>query len=212
VRQILAIDLGTDLLPALALGMEKPEPDVMSHPPRRRGARLIDNGLLMRSFLWLGMIEAVLCYIGFFAVYLFSGNWVFLQIPFTPPRFITVFDLTLTPEQAQLMAITVFHAGVVLSQVGNAYACRTEKLRNSYLGWFSNRYLLLGILVELIGIWSIVNFEFLAKQFEHVQIPYRYWAGLAFFPLILYSMEWIRKRIVRQWEARAHQTQSNMED
>ena len=36
IKQILAIDLGTDLLPALALGTEKPEPDVMQHPPRRR--------------------------------------------------------------------------------------------------------------------------------------------------------------------------------
>ncbi len=34
VRQILAIDLGTDMFPALALGMEKPEPDVMKRPPR----------------------------------------------------------------------------------------------------------------------------------------------------------------------------------
>lgn len=206
VRQILAIDLGTDLLPALALGMEKPEPDVMSHPPRPRGVRLIDNGLLIRSFLWLGMIEAALCYAGFFSVYLFSGNWSVLQIPISPPSFMPILNLSLSPEKAQSMAITVFHAGVVLAQVGNAFACRTEKSRNSFLGWFSNRYLLLGVLVELVGIWSIVNFDFLAVQFEHVRIPYRYWLGLAFFPLILYSMEWIRKQIVRRLEARAHQT------
>jgi len=207
VRQIIAIDLGTDLLPALALGMEKPEPDVMSHPPRKRGARLIDNALLMRSFLWLGMIEAALCYIGFFAVYLFSGNWGVLHMPFTPPTYFTILDLKLSPEEAHKMAITVFHAGVVLAQVGNAFACRTEKLRNSYLGWLSNRYLLLGVAVELLFIWSIINFDFLAVPFEHVPIPYRYWLGLAFFPLILYSMEWIRKQFVRFWEARAHPAQ-----
>jgi magnesium-transporting ATPase (P-type) len=205
VRQILAIDLGTDLLPALALGMEKPEPDVMSHPPRPRGVRLIDNGLLMRSFLWLGMIEAILCYIGFFSVYLFSGNWGILGLPALPFEIPTLFWLSLTETQAQTMAITVFHAGVVLAQVGNAFACRSEKSRNTHLGWLSNRYLLLGVLVELLGIWSIINFDFLAVHFEHVHIPYRYWLGLAFFPLILYSMEWIRKQIVRLWEARAHQ-------
>ena len=105
------------------------------------------------------------------------------------------------------MAITVFHAGVVLAQVGNAFACRSEKSRNTRLGWWSNRYLLLGVLVELLGIWSIINFEFLATSFEHVHIPYRYWLGLAFFPLILYSMEWVRKQIARLWEARAHQAQ-----
>ena len=63
VAQILAIDLGTDLLPALALGMERPEPDVMRRPPRRRNQPLLDKRLLMlRAFLWLGLIEAALCY------------------------------------------------------------------------------------------------------------------------------------------------------
>jgi magnesium-transporting ATPase (P-type) len=205
VRQILAIDLGTDLLPALALGMEKPEPDVMSHPPRSRGVRLIDNGLLLRSFLWLGMIEAGLCYIGFLSVYLFSGNWHVLHLPIAPPPFPDLFRLTLTEPEARAMAITVFHAGVVLAQVGNAFACRSEKLRNVRLGWLSNRFLLLGVLVELLGIWSIINYDFLAVHFDHVHIPYRYWLGLAFFPLILYSIEWIRKQIVRFLEARAHQ-------
>ena len=81
VRQILAIDLGTDLFPALALGMEKPEPDVMRHPPRPRNQPLLDRGLLGRAF-WLGSIEAALCYTGFFAVYLLSGNAAVLQIPF----------------------------------------------------------------------------------------------------------------------------------
>ena len=55
-KQILAIDLGTDLLPALALGTEKPEPDIMEHPPRRRSQRLVDRSLIRRSFLWLGLI------------------------------------------------------------------------------------------------------------------------------------------------------------
>ena len=52
VRQILAIDLGTDMFPALALGMEKPEPDVMKRPPRPRNQPLLDSGLLWRAFGW----------------------------------------------------------------------------------------------------------------------------------------------------------------
>ena len=206
VRQIIAIDLGTDLFPALALGMEKPEPDVMNHPPRRRGTKLIDNGLLTRSFFWLGMIETVLCYTGFLSVYLFSGNWGLLHIPLPALPFPPFFALVLTPDKAHAMAVTVFHAGVVFSQVGNVFACRSEKSRNTTLGWFGNHYLLFGVVVELIGIWSIINYEFLANSFDHVFIPYRYWIGLMFFPVILYSLEWIRKQIVRMLEARTHQT------
>ena len=51
VRQILAIDLGTDMFPALALGMEKPEPDVMKHPPRPRTQPLLDQRSVVAGIL-----------------------------------------------------------------------------------------------------------------------------------------------------------------
>ena len=127
VRQILAIDLGTDIFPALALGMEKPEPDVMQHPPRPRHQPLLDRGLLGRAF-WLGSIEAALCYAGFFAVYLFSGNAVALQLPLISLWPIADgLKLGIGPGQVYTVAITVFHAGVVMAQVGNAFACRSSK-------------------------------------------------------------------------------------
>ncbi len=49
VAQILAIDLGTDILPALALGVEKPEPRVMQRKPRPRHAPLVTNRLMARA-------------------------------------------------------------------------------------------------------------------------------------------------------------------
>ena len=76
VKQILAIDLGTDLFPALALGSEIPERDVMQRPPRRKKQPVVDGSLLRRSFLWLGLLEALLC----FAAFYFVNNW--LDIPF----------------------------------------------------------------------------------------------------------------------------------
>ncbi|HEY1408816.1 MAG TPA: cation-transporting P-type ATPase, partial [Promineifilum sp.] len=61
VVQILAMDLGTDLLPALALGLERPEPEVMRNPPARREQPLV-NGRLLRRALWIGGLETLLCY------------------------------------------------------------------------------------------------------------------------------------------------------
>ena len=58
VLQVLALDIGTDLLPALALGAEKPEPGVMERPPRAKGARLLDRRVLGRAFGFLGPVEA----------------------------------------------------------------------------------------------------------------------------------------------------------
>lgn len=202
VKQILAIDLGTDLFPALALGSEAPEPDVMAHPPRKRNQRLIDNNLLLRAFLWLGMIEVILCFSGFFAVYWFSGNgaaigalpWL-AQLPI--PAF---FAHPLSLVEAQVIAVTVFHAGVVMAQIGNAFACRSETNRNSRLGWASNRFLLLAIVLEVVSILLLIYFPPLADAFEHQAIPAKFWLGLALFGLVLYTLEWIRKQAAR-WRA-----------
>ncbi|HET7269736.1 MAG TPA: cation-transporting P-type ATPase, partial [Rubrobacter sp.] len=58
VMQILAIDLGTETLPALALGREPAEPGVMSRPPRLREKGIIDRAMLARAWGWLGLVEA----------------------------------------------------------------------------------------------------------------------------------------------------------
>jgi potassium/sodium efflux P-type ATPase len=198
VRQILAIDLGTDLFPALALGMEKPEPDVMQRPPRRRNQPLLDRGVVGRA-LWLGSIEAALCFAGFFAVYLFSGNSSMLQLSFL--NSVPIWEslrLVIAPDQVYRVAITVFHAGVVMAQVGNAFACRSSKTRSTHLGWFSNRYLLLGVALEIALILALIYIPALSNAFNHARLPARYWLGLCLFGPVLYSLEWIRKALSRR--------------
>ena len=74
VMQILAIDLGTETLPALALGREPAEPGVMSRPPRPREKGIIDRAMLARAWGWLGLVEAALVTGGFFYV-LLSAGW-----------------------------------------------------------------------------------------------------------------------------------------
>jgi P-type Ca2+ transporter type 2C len=196
VMQILAIDLGTDLFPALALGTEKPEPDIMKRPPRRRTQPLIDRGLMLRAFLWLGLIEAALCYTGFFLVYAASGNAAQSGLPwlksFSIPQL-----LNIPAEQVALLAVTVFHAGVVTSQVGNVFACRTEKARGRHLGWLSNRFLLGGVAIELAIILCLIYIPVLAQIFDHVPLPAYYWIFLSLFAPIVYSLDWIRKGLVR---------------
>ena len=58
--QILAIDLGTDMVPALGLGVESPEEGVMDKPPRRLLGRLLNRQLLLKAFVWYRLIEAAL--------------------------------------------------------------------------------------------------------------------------------------------------------
>jgi magnesium-transporting ATPase (P-type) len=111
VAQILAIDLGTDLLPALALGVEKPEPRVMQRKPRKRHASLVTNRLVTRAIA-IGAIETVLCFLAYFAL--------FRSLGYTGTEPWDEFN------PIYIMATTVFFLGVVAGQIGSALACRTQ--------------------------------------------------------------------------------------
>ena len=197
VRQILAIDMGTDILPALALGSEKPEPGIMNVPPRS-SSLLLDRGLLTRSFLWLGLIEAGLCYIGYLCTYLLSGNASLLNIPFV--NSIQWPNLLNIPTDVGGVASTVFLAGVVTVQVGNAFACRTSKAHTRQLGWGSNRILLGGVVLSLVLIVALVYIPPLANAFDNEIFPFVMWAGLFLYAPVLYTLEWIRKGMLRRTE------------
>ena len=194
VRQILAIDLVTDMLPGLALGTEKPEPDIMQRKPRRQNQPLIDRGLMMRAFLWLGPIETILAFSGFFLVYALSGSSAW---PIDFQALVPALG-SLEASPTLLLAVTVYHAGVVLAQAGNAFASRSEANRGRSLGWLSNRFLIVGVGAEIGLIIILIYFRSLADIFQHAPLPPVFWLWLGFYPLILYSLEWIRKRWVRR--------------
>ena len=192
VIQILAIDLGTDLLPALALGMEKPEPDLMRQPPRRRDQPLIDRGLLLRAYGWLGLLETAFCYAGFI--------WVYDQFARSPlPVALTgrLFRLS-AGTQGTLMASTTFLAAVVMAQIGNAFACRTERGKIHQLGWWSNPTLLLGIAADLAFLLLVIYVRPIAAIFGFAPLPPRIWIYLVLIPPALFILEKFRKVVSLQ--------------
>jgi P-type Ca2+ transporter type 2C len=201
VVQILAIDLGTDLLPALALGTEKPEPDVMARPPRKPHQPLLDRSVFARS-VWLGLVETGLCYAGFFFVYYWvnPAGWSRL----VQPEWATFETLLLSAQgRVYILATTAFLAGVVACQIGNAFACRTSRERTRGLGYFSNRALLLSVAVEIAMILALVYVPVLSNIFELLPLPPALWALLALFAPAVYLLEKIRKGMFRRgWLAR----------
>jgi magnesium-transporting ATPase (P-type) len=131
-------------------------------------------------------------------VFLLSGHIHRVGLSFLSPlENLIKFRLDLSFEAAVLVATTVYHAGVITSQVGNALACRSDRTRSSSLGWLSNKYLLAGIVIELLGIIGIIYIPFLARVFNHAPLPGWMWIILAAYTPVLYSIEWIRKAIVR---------------
>ncbi|HEY5158414.1 MAG TPA: cation-transporting P-type ATPase [Anaerolineales bacterium] len=210
VRQILAIDMGTDILPALALGIEKPEPDIMNCPPRHKSQPLLDRGLLVRSFLWLGLIEAGLCYVGFLTTYLFSGNAAILDIAILNtiqwPHLFTV------SGDVNVVAQTVFLAGVVTAQMGNAFACRTSKAHITQMGWVSNKILLSGIMLALVLLAGLIYLPPFARAFDNQIFPLILWPLLLLYAPTLYTMEWFRKAIIRWMGKKQENLPSNSEE
>ena len=134
VMQILAIDLGTEILPALALGREAAEPGVMARPPRPPSEGVIRRAMLVRAWVWLGLIEAALVLAAFFAV-LRAGGW-------SPGDDV---DAGSPLHHTYLTATTITFAGIVACQIGTAVAARTERVSLRSIGLFSNRLLLWGI-------------------------------------------------------------------
>jgi magnesium-transporting ATPase (P-type) len=195
VAQILAIDLGTDIFPALALGAEPPEPNVMQRPPRRRNAPLLDSHLFNRAFLWLGVIEVALCFAAFALVYSAFGYGYMLGLP--PWQWLQRLNpLWLPVGLVHGLATTVFFAGVVMAQVGNAFACRTERERGRRLAWLSNRALVFGVAVEVVIALGLIYLPGLRSAFGLVPLSPAYWLGLILFAPAVYTLDWIRKSVV----------------
>jgi sodium/potassium-transporting ATPase subunit alpha len=135
IPQVLAVDLGTDMIPALGLGTERPHAEVMDLPPRPRTERLLNLPLLLRAYLFLGAIEAAVAIGGFF-LYLYANGWTWgAPLSWTSPLY--------------KQATTVTFAGIVFAQVANVFACRSNRLTSARLGWLSNPLILWGIAAEL---------------------------------------------------------------
>jgi Ca2+-transporting ATPase len=188
VAQILAIDLGTDILPALALGVEQPEPRVMQRKPRKRHAPLVTNRLVTRAIA-IGGIETVLCFLAYFALYRSFG--------YTGTEPWGEF------EPIYLAATTVFFLGVVAGQIGSALACRTEVDPIHHLGFFSNRYLWGGLSGMVLLALALIFIPFLAEPFHMTPPPPQFWLMFVIFPPLVFGVDWLRKLVRRWWEKRS---------
>jgi uncharacterized membrane protein YbhN (UPF0104 family) len=97
-------------------------------------------------------------------------------------------------------ARTVYFAGVVIAQIGNAFACRTFSARNRQMGWGSYRALLASVIIALIILATLIYFPPLRLAFDNDVFPSIIWPFLFLYPLALYVLEWFRKRIFRRTE------------
>ena len=184
IIQILAVDLGTDMLPALALGAEKPDPDVMNRPPRARGERLLSWGLLARAYLVLGALEAAAAMAVFFFV-LDAAGWHYGDLPGKI-------------DPLYLQSTTACLAAIVVMQVANVFLCRHPWKSSLSFGLFSNPLILLGIAAELGLILFIVYTPAGNWLFGTAPIGAEPWLMALACALLMWALEEVRKIWLRR--------------
>jgi len=190
--QVLSIDLGSDVLPALALGAEPPEPGIMSRQPRPPTEQLF-NWAVVRRFGFLGAIQS--CGV----VFAFFWRIHSAHIPFG------AFTST-NPTYRE--ALTMTQAGIVVSQFFNSFAVRSEEESIFKIGLFSNRPL---IAAECIGLGFVAAVSYvptLQSVFNTAPLKLSDWLILISFGVLLLVCEEARKawRRSRRPSSRADHT------
>jgi Ca2+-transporting ATPase len=157
--QILWINLVTDALPAMALGVERPEPDVMRRPPRPPRERFITpaRGL---TIIYHGALNAIAGAVVFYALY--RGREANV------------------PEARTAAFVTM-----AMSQLAFSFACRSFRYTLPQLGFFTNRWLLGAIAASAVLQMLVVTVPFVRPFFQVVAVSFAWeWGMIALLALM----------------------------
>jgi P-type Ca2+ transporter type 2C len=169
--QILWINLATDGLPALALSVDPPDPDLMSHKPRRRGDSIFSRSVvsfLAGAGIWTAMVSLL----------------VFLWALSSGRSFI----------ESQCMCFIT----LILIQFFNALNCRSEKNSLFRIGILSNKWLLLAIAASLGMTMLLVYIPFLQKVFHTFALSAVDWGITLVSASSIFFIVELRKLLSRQ--------------
>lgn len=181
--QVLAIDLGIDVIPSLALSREPTETGIMEEPPRSVKERLFNKKVFLRSF-YIGLIIAAGAMVGCLSVWS-AGGW-HLGMSLRADDVVYVKGTTMT------------FAGIVVAQVGNVLACRTSRASILKTSLKSNKWIWLGIASQLTILSAIIYIPPLQALFGTTAIGLTEWAFLALLACVVVLAEEIRKWFARR--------------
>jgi potassium/sodium efflux P-type ATPase len=184
IMQILFIDLGTDLIPALGLGSEKPEAGIMNKPPRNLKEPLLNRTILIKAFFWYGILESIVSLSAYFFVNSING--------------FSLGNLAEEGSATYIAATTMTLAAIVFCQIGAVMNCRTENESVFKIGFLKNVTINAGIILEVILLLVIMHVPLLQKVFGTAPIGVQSWIFLICIPPIILAIEEIRKAISRR--------------
>jgi len=171
VIQILSIDLGSDMLPGLGLGSEKPEKNIMKRPPVGKDEKILDFEVFKRGYFFIGVIEASAAMFAFITFLLMHG-WHYGEVELNDPLL-----------YSQAMTMTLL--GAVTCQLANVLTMRSWEFNIWTMSWKSNKTLLFAWGAVLVWIWALLNVEPIQKVFNTAHVPLSDLWILIPFPIIL---------------------------
>ncbi|MEV7775991.1 cation-transporting P-type ATPase [Kitasatospora sp. NPDC086791] len=192
ILQLLAFDVGSETLPALALSREPAEPGLMDRPPRPRSEGVVQGPMLIRAWLFLGAIVAALQMTGFFFV-LTRAGW-------TPGDPTGPGDPL---HHAYQQATTMTFLGMIAGQIGTAFAVRTTRASLRSVGVLSNRYLLAAIAGELLLAAVFVYTPPFQKLLGTAALPASDLLFLLPYPFIVWGADELRRYLIRRHSSRS---------
>lgn len=172
VIQILTIDLGSDMLPGLALGSEKPEKDIMDRPPVGKHERILDAEVFKRGYFFLGMIEGAAAMVAFLG-FLYLAGWQYG-------------DLTIANTPIHYQAMTMTLLGAITCQLMNVWTLRSWEYSAFSRGLFTNKLLIIAIIIEIVWIYMLLTVPEVQTIFNTASVPLPYLALLLPFPILLF--------------------------
>jgi calcium-translocating P-type ATPase len=183
IIQILAVDLGTDMLPALGLGAEKPQPGCMAQPPRPREQTLLDMPLLLRAYLFLGMLEAAAAMAAYFFV-LDRHGWRWGES-------------LARHDPVYLQATAACLSAIILTQVVNVFLCKHPERSLFSASFLDNPLILWGVALEVTLILAIDYTPWGQEIFGAAPLAAEVWLFMLPFAAGMLLLEEARKAVVR---------------
>lgn len=182
IVQVLAIELGTDVLPALALGVEPPSPATLVVPPEPPRRPLLTRELALRTFLLYGAVEALLGMSAYFGFY-----WAHGYRPFD----------SLEPFRAlERGAATMTFVGIVAGQIGCLIVQRDGPLLKRLAVW-SNPWVAAGLAVEVALVFALLYVPGLNRIFAMAPVGLAWLLVLPAGAAVMVLVDALRRLIVR---------------
>jgi magnesium-transporting ATPase (P-type) len=141
--------------------------------------------LKYRGYIFIGLISTVGVLFVYFSV-LYQGEWQWgVELP--------------ADSLLGCQASTATFLGIVIMQIGNVFACRSSRESVFSIGFFSNKLIVIGIVVEVVLSAFIIYHPAGNKIFGTAPISLNIWLVLIPFSIGLLSAEELRKFYVRKW-------------